>query len=1772
MVIALLGALTLLGLLFFTFATQEQQNAANFSDASKRPDNLGDNIDVIFDESIRQLAVGGSASQRNSALWMGRHSLVFNMFGQDLQPYSGTGVNLIFVPGTGTIVDQDRDGIADTALANYDLLDINDSPAARNFLRNVFAMPAADVDYTYPDHNNAFLAYDAYTWDFSTTPPTKMRVVKPSFHRPELLRDSISTQANWFTVAATSGRVFRPHPFHVYCPSSAGLNPAPVALPGMVSTVMPGQYRFLLPVDIDRNGNGVVDPGDVDFNGNGMIDADVDRDGNGLIDPGDVDINGNGQVNQNDQGLINSLPGGSGEFPFVVDLPAPVTGATPGNPNLVANEQYLWSLNTSATTLGPYEYDVDNDDDGVMDSIWMDLDLPVRTRKSDNAKYLPLVAFKVVDLDSLINLNAAGNLSGDTQTNATTNFGNGADISRSSAGLSPAEINPIWALDTAPTEAKSVRDHGEATSLRDHNNYFGHYPANQRELANMELWWLLKGRIEYSVPPQIHAGRFGDADRVGNVNAAAFSATPPVPIAVNNSTQSDLFPFPGVWNADDNLDINEGLQKAWLAGSTVTQTQAFVHPLPLNSRGSFWLAGNPKQLDLVPNLAGAGNPCTWLRYTGIGLGYDSGTATANTTWLNPFGGALVPAPYLAGANGFNPTASAGGQWVDDPLEVTLEPRYISRPTDDPFEPQDSLFLHMSKVDRDRTEISSRIASLMPVNIDPGTTSDPNQVNVAKRFTTESWDPKTFGLPRFQGGVGLDGQPGKAGIDDNLDGTVDDRNELGWPGSDDDRAWEYNVDTDSDGKLEFPPQFNPIPFGVDGQPGSAGIDDDGNGSIDDAIELGWPGSDDYQPSLPENAYGAKDPFRPQLRRLLSTEFANTSNTRQPMRLSVNEFLDVDRRAAVAGSGNPYTSQLLYRPLTEHAQDNNLTTLPATFPAYTPTTWTSGERELWARKDRQQMARDIYVLLYTFCGGNDSATTNGNVTTTPGATVYPRGIVPRQMAHFAVNLVDALDPDNVITAFEYDRDLSNGWDLDDDFTTTADGGVERDVVYGVEAQELTFSEVLWAWQDVQGADHPLTPFDETVGENNFLQVELRCVSPSALDLFKTQSTTTITGVWRIHRDDINNRDANRNSIVELTENAVTFVNGTYIAGGPTAPPNPAFPLQPGALFTIASADLSPAVGSATLYIDTAATAGFEAVAPNKPGAFTSPLTTTLVFADLDLNHTSHSSFVKQANGATPSDFLSRNNNPGTSVAGTTTIRSLNLDRRLNPNLVRLPLAQNPFHTVDEFRDVPRQPLGITPAITTPVLATAQLATLSSSERSQPLHGNGVASSSSSGPSALPNTLAGLNSNSPAAFNLFESHFDRDFASVIELFQIPLRGPTIHTREVVNARRPSSLEPTTLPGLDLGQLGSGGPSTFGGAVLMETEDIDHDGVLTLSDDTNGNGIQDGGETDSNGIPGFDFGEDVNNNGVLDSHPYHFHRLLSLVEVPTRTHRQLGNPLEVKRVPGKINLNGIRDPQVLAAVIDDRSIISPPERDLNNNNVLDANEDLNPTPNGQWDYGLRDATGTDASRDWWYQFLIARDGQIPLNPMLPFNAMSNPMIPPLPMGGVSQPFRDLGVLSVAQQLNTATTPNQVDLKSPIENTIFRGLFPQSGPISPLGNNGRRLFELATDAQLAANPSNTTASVDPLSRHRVLSKIMGNTTNRSNVFVVFVTIGMFECLELPSGAVRIGGQMDVDGDGQKDTHRAVFIIDRSQAEEAFDPTTGTFDWKKLVKARQRIN
>ena len=58
---------------------------------------------------------------------------------------------------------------------------------------------------------------------------------------------------------------------------------------------------------------------------------------------------------------------------------------------------------------GKITYDVDNDGDGVTDSVWLDLGYPARHDANGNL-YKPLFAFMVIGLNGRIPLNTAGNL------------------------------------------------------------------------------------------------------------------------------------------------------------------------------------------------------------------------------------------------------------------------------------------------------------------------------------------------------------------------------------------------------------------------------------------------------------------------------------------------------------------------------------------------------------------------------------------------------------------------------------------------------------------------------------------------------------------------------------------------------------------------------------------------------------------------------------------------------------------------------------------------------------------------------------------------------------------------------------------------------------------------------------------------------------------------------------------------------------------------------------------------------------------------------------------------------------------------------------------------------------------------------------------------------------------------------------------------------------------------------------------------------------------
>jgi hypothetical protein len=85
---------------------------------------------------------------------------------------------------------------------------------------------------------------------------------------------------------------------------------------------------------------------------------------------------------------------------------------------------------------GKITYDVDNDGDGVTDSVWLDLGYPAR-RDSRGQLYKPLFAFMVIGLNGRIPLNTAGNLAGSGATHAQH------------LGNSVSEIDPTYGLQNA---------------------------------------------------------------------------------------------------------------------------------------------------------------------------------------------------------------------------------------------------------------------------------------------------------------------------------------------------------------------------------------------------------------------------------------------------------------------------------------------------------------------------------------------------------------------------------------------------------------------------------------------------------------------------------------------------------------------------------------------------------------------------------------------------------------------------------------------------------------------------------------------------------------------------------------------------------------------------------------------------------------------------------------------------------------------------------------------------------------------------------------------------------------------------------------------------------------------------------------------------------------------------------------------------------------------------------------------------------------------------
>lgn len=1809
-VIGLLLLLMLLGFTFFTFSNQEHSSALYFAESTK-VFNVTTNSDALFDFALEQLIIGPWDNNQQSVLWPGKHSLVPNMLGMFNTNKNGQNNPTqpsdrhAFNGGPGIIVGANSsNGAPQFASGTYQWV-LNFSPAAvgapsqpapgsgwsRQFIQNTNNFPAIDVGYTYPDINNVFLAHIG-------SDPSGNLIITPSFHRPQYLRQANGAPFNnWYDASApidTTCRLLRPHPSHV-CVFD-GVTPrflsAAVTVP---SSSPPHVIQYFGYPAVDTSGNPV---------------------------------------------------------PFGLDA----------NKNKVFGESGVWT-NSGAN----FDWDADNDGDGIPDGIWVDLNFPWYTL-SDGRKVVPLFSYTVVEADSLINVNLASDLSGFVNlaqpvSGATLQYpssnSNATPISRSNYGMSPGEINMFWALTADPmntnatylTPLANTAANGPNAKLAQYRAFFGRsnqnsnsYVFDRVEAANMDMLFLMWGRPNYSVTTggsgqevfsinDLNAGRYGETPLLlSGANTGNPGSSPP------NSPSS--FPRAGQSNVDDDGDALAGVTDAY----DLTMYQWLVpvsasNPWP-NNRGTFLFPQIPppasysSSLQLTSTVPSFGRPSDYtgvgqwtafsagfgmkpqlypasgtgrfLQYTGFQFGLpntsyedSTGYAIPNIRYDTALGGSL--AQGLSALNISSPIVDPS-QGIYDESDELVNIRQYAQNSDQMFTADEMPGLHLSDNDYGSGLVSSRLRQLASLNFD----LNQQAASIRKKFTTDSWDRPQHGFA----------------YDPNF------------------RTWEYN-DGNWDGSTQ--PQFPPMVFG-------------------NSMDGNTPVSVDTSTSTTTS-----EPFRMALAALIGARlnnalyFANGNNNnpnafntppydsrttqanmspwQQQLRLNINRVLTTANPSQAFGTTNSVNNPLRYRALTPHPTmtqwlnwkqlgNNPTAQIPGSSTGSFVTdsyNFSSDPRlqEYWARRDRQQFARDIYVMLYMFGGGLDSEDLNGNGTLDAGEDLNANGTLDtyvdyartpntittadgtdpdsilnlrklysdrqlQEMAQFAVNMVDALDRDDTITAFEYDRNLADGWNLDDDaLSQTPDPIVstnpnDRGVVYGVEMQELAFSEVqvvvsrtVFKYDSVTGkygsaapgVDHTSTQLDDSQRDRYFTYIELYNVSPypvpvnnqnwqvallnpGASPTLVNPSTSLANFQTMVILNDYNNKTVA--SMTPYTIGSRTNISTDPMNGTACLPSL----LMVDPMGSTNYSQIVPPPGT-SLNLDLVSQAFnvVNGVTVGTPSASNQPF--FLIKGDNSTDKTA-GDFVDMGVNITTGGFISTTPNPFT----TTFVlrRRLNLNRPApdpSNGTYSGDDADNPWIEVDRMTNWNTKPsddpqgqtastikgaatTGLSPAgwffgLRDPAdsnitfgggtIATndiqPKLPRPSSRERLQPLDGFELPPGGSTlqtnvafyTPSAyVTDSLGKVNSNTSSylggSFTLWQPTFDRDFSSVMELLSLPLYSPSVLTQKLsITPTSSPPQAPQMVPELVTPLVSS--LSAYE-ARVAQAKFFRPQHPLNAGQAVSAQTLR------------------------LDNRWY---RVLELLEVPSRANMQVENllltnfpwlsPRAVQRVAAKMNVNGLRYAENLFALLDD--------------------------PN-QFDYTALGYNLTDGSyvdrlentRNWWLEFLKARDGKDPQTNLY------------LPGTGVSRPFRSFSFLD--------NNPNTTSL-NPIDDTLLRSLVLDNA----VGLSQRRLFEARTQNDLATGSAVGKNNIDYYTRQRLLSKISNNTTNRSNVFIVWISVGFFEAYQNlaadPTGnVIQIGAKMTDQTD-----RRGFFIVDRTLLEDAYNQQTGTFDFHKFIQYRKTI-
>ena len=161
--------------------------------------------------------------------------------------------------------------------------------------------------------------------------------------------------------------------------------------------------------------------------------------------------------------------------------------------------------------------------------------------------------------------------------------------------------------------------------------------------------------------------------------------------------------------------------------------------------------------------------------------------------------------------------------------------------------------------------------------------------------------------------------------------------------------------------------------------------------------------------------------------------------------------------------------------------------------------------------------------------------------------------------------------------------------------------------------------------------------------------------------------------------------------------------------------------------------------------------------------------------------------------------------------------------------------------------------------------------------------------------------------------QAHYDREFASAVELLQLPLVGPNQLTHRLNRMRYAPCRQVFDSPA--------------GATGTIRTRNLSSAEAMFLQPEFPNLSVADASAL----IPPVLPPAIVSRNSARDNRWY---RLFQFVEVPSRVHRMLGNYLTLQRIPGKLNVNMIRHREVLAGLIDNPLFAEvPPLADLTPN-----------------------------------------------------------------------------------------------------------------------------------------------------------------------------------------------------------------------------------------------